>query len=40
MGTSVTDIEQSLTERDAVGAGAIGEKAIVADPVEAVWQSV
>jgi len=39
-GTSVTAIEQPLTESDAVGAGAIGEEAIVADTMEAVWQSV
>ena len=35
-GTSVTAIEQPLTESDAVGAGAIGEEAIVA---EALWRS-
>src|SRR5260221_1218470 len=39
-GTSVTAIEQPLTESDVVGAVAIGEKAIVADTMEAVWQSV
>ena len=39
-GTSVTAIEQPLTESDVVGAGAIGEEAIVADTMEAVWQSV
>jgi hypothetical protein len=39
-GTSVTAIEQPLTESDAVGAGAIAEEAIVADTMEAVWQSV
>ena len=39
-GTSVTAIEQPLTESDAVGAGAVAEEAIVADTMEAVWQSV
>ena len=39
-GTSVTAIEQPLTESDVVGAVAIGEEAIVADSMEAVWQSV
>src|SRR5258706_11151601 len=39
-GTSVTAIEQPLTESDVVGAVAIGEEAIVADTMEAGWQSV
>src|SRR5260221_2688194 len=38
-GTSVTAIEQPLTESDVVGAVAIGEKAIVAGTEEAGWQS-
>jgi len=36
----ITAIEQPLTESDVVGAVAIGEEAIVADTMEAVWQSV
>ena len=35
-GTSVTGIEQPMTESEAVAAGAIGEEAVVADAVEAV----
>src|SRR2546430_14178647 len=38
-GPSVTAIEQPLTESDAVGAGAIGEEAIVAGTMEAGWES-
>src|SRR5215470_3560017 len=39
-GSSLVDIEQPTTESEAVTAGAIGEKTVVADAMEAVRQSV
>ena len=36
-GTNVTGIEQPTTTGEVVAAGAIGEEAVVADAVEAVW---
>jgi hypothetical protein len=40
VGRLACTIEQPLTKSDAFGAGATGEEAIVADTMEAVWQSV
>ena len=39
-GTSVTGIEQPMTESNVVAAGTIGEEAVVADAMEAIRQGV